>query len=191
LAPTCPDLFEWLERRRAEKVGTIGEAPARLAASHWDASIFPNCSYLIATYVFKVWHPLGPDKIEIMTWAFAEKEMSDDLKQRIKVAAHRVFGPAGTLEADDIDNMEYVTLPNRGYITRQGRLNCQMGLGEEREDPVFPGVLSEFLTEHAQRGFYRAWADCLESNNWQELEAKTANWKQAMLRNKSLSGSQK
>lgn len=182
MSPTCPDLFEWMGRRAAQKSAEIGEKAGRLAANHWDASIFPNCSYLLGTYVFKAWHPFGPDRVEVMTWAFAEKEMPDDLKQRIKVAAHRVFGPAGTLESDDIDNFEYNAIPNRGYVTRQGRLNCQMGMGGEREDPVYPGVITEFLTEHAQRGFYRAWADCLGSNSWQELEANTANWKQNLLR---------
>ena len=116
------------------------------------------------------------------SWAIAAKDMSDDLKHRIKVASHRIFGTAGTLESDDIDNFEYGTRPNRGYVTRQGRLNCQMGLGLEREDPDFPGVIGGALGELPQRGFYRFWAECLGSKNWQELEANAANWKRAMLR---------
>ncbi len=182
LSPTCPDLWEWMDHRRIEKESKIGPRAAKLASAHWDGSLFPNCSYLIGTYVFKVWHPLGPDKLEIMTWPFAEKEMPDDLKHRIKAAVNRVFGTAGILEADDFDNLEYGTVPNRGHVTRRGRLNCQMGLGQEREDPDYPGVVGDLMNELAQRGFYRFYADCLASNSWQELETKTANWKQAMLR---------
>ncbi len=190
MSPSCPDLFEWMERRAAEMVPIVGEKAASLFPRHWDATLFPNCSYLIGTYVFKAWHPVGPDQVEIMTWAFAEKDMPYELKQRIKVAAHRVFGPAGILESDDIDNLEYINLPNRGYVTRKGELNCQMGMGTEREDADFPGVLAHHLSEHGQRGFYRAWSDCMSSASWGELEAKSANWKQDLLRNKRAQGAE-
>jgi len=185
LSPSCADLFEWVERHGAEQQAAIGEKAGRLYSCHWDGTIFPNLSYLIGTYIFKVWHPVGPDQVEVITWAFAERRMPAELKQRIKVAAHRVFGPAGILESDDIDNFEYNAIPNRGYITRQGILNCQMGLGGEREDPDYPGVLADHLSEHAQRGFYRAWSDCMISGSWGELEARTAGWKAALLRNRS------
>jgi Ring hydroxylating alpha subunit (catalytic domain) len=182
MSPSCPDLFEWGARRDAEMAAIVGEVGGKLYSRHWDATIFPNCSYLIGTYVFKAWHPIGPDKVEVMTWAFGEKDMPDDLKQRLKVAVHRVFGTAGVLEADDLDSFEYIALPNQGYVTREGLMNCQMGMGTEREDPNLPGVLGDFMSEHAQRGFYRTWADCMSSSSWAELEAATANWKQDLLR---------
>ena len=185
MAPTCPELFEWCARREADMAAIVGEKASKLVSRHWDGSMFPNCSYLIGTYVFKAWHPLGPDKVEVMTWAFAEKEMPDDLKRRIKVATHRVFGTAGMLEGDDIDNFEYITIPNQGHVTRQGMMNLQMGMGEERLDPDYPGVLSD-MNEHAQRGLYRSWADCMSSSNWAELEAKTATWKEDILPGKNL-----
>ena len=182
MASSCPDLFEWGARRDAEMAAIVGEVGGKLYSRHWDATIFPNCSYLIGTYVFKAWHPIGPDKVEVMTWAFGEKDMPDDLKQRLKVAVHRVFGTAGVLEADDLDSFEYIALPNQGFVTREGLMNCQMGMGTEREDPNLPGVLGDFMSEHAQRGFYRTWADCMSSSSWAELEAATANWKQDLLR---------
>ncbi len=181
LVQTCPELGPWTLEHQAAMKAKRGAKIAKLVTGLWDASIFPNCSYLIGANVFKVWHPLGPDKVEIMTWTIAAKEMSQDLKHRLKVATHRIFGAAGILELDDIDNFEYITCPNRGYVTRQGRLNCQMGMGTEREDPDFPGVIGGALGELPQRGFYRAYADCLLSNSWQELEANTANWKHALL----------
>ncbi len=182
VAPACPEIWEWLNCRQAEKEATMGSKAAKLVVGHWNASIFPNCSYLIGEYVFKVWHPLGPDKVEIMTWTLVEKEMPEDLKRKLKAASHRLFGIAGMLEADDIDNFEYGTLPNRGYVTRQGRLNSQMGMGQAREDPDYPGVIGSFVTELAHRGFYQFYAQCLSSDSWKELEAKSANWKEALLR---------
>ncbi len=181
-APACPEIWEWLNRRQTEKEAKIGAKAAKLVAGHWNASIFPNCSYLIGEYIFKVWHPLGPEKVEIMTWTLVEKEMPQDMKHKLKAASHRLFGIAGMLEADDIDNFEYGTLPNRGYVTRQGRLNCQMGMGQAHEDPDYPGIVDGFVTELPQRGFYQFYADCLSSGSWKELEAKNANWKEALLR---------
>ena len=186
LAPTCPDLFEWQAIKAAQLAPEIGEKRAQLYAGHWDATIFPNCSYLAGTYIFKSWHPVGPDKMEILTWAFAEKEMSDDLKHRIKVAAHRVFGPAGILESDDIDNFEYIASPNQGFVTRQGEMNLQMGMGEERTDPELPGVIGPFLSEHGQRGFYRAWADFMSSESWSDIEENTSTWREDLLSDKSV-----
>jgi hypothetical protein len=136
---------------------------------------------LIGDYVFKVWHPLGPDRIEIMTWTIVEKEMPEDMKRKLKLASNRTFGTAGMLEADDLDGLEYITLPNRGYVTRQGRLNLRMGLGQEREDPELPGVVGDFMSEMTQRGFYRFYADCLATSNWRELEATAASWKKDLL----------
>jgi 3-phenylpropionate/trans-cinnamate dioxygenase alpha subunit len=182
LLPTCPELGEWLPRRQAEMEAKKGSKAAKLVTGQWNASIFPNCSYLIGTNVFKVWNPLGPDRVEIMTWAIADKEMSADLKRRMKAAVHRNFGTAGMLEADDIDNLEYANIPNRGYVTRQGRLNSQMGLGEAREDPDYPGVVGDYMNELAYRSYYQFYADCLSSDSWKELETKSANWKEALLR---------
>lgn len=177
----CPELAPWYEQRAAVIAQSKGPDIARLYTNHWDASIFPNCSYLVGNAVFKVWHPLGPDKIEIMTWAIVEKEMPEDLKRRVAIAAHRTFGPAGMLESDDLDNFDYATRPNRGFVTRQGTLNLQMGMGREREDPVLPGVIGPFMSETAQRGFYRSYADFLAAENWQDLKTSTEDWKQVAM----------
>ena len=182
LAANCPEIMAWPARRKAQVEAEKGPRVSRLVDGHWDASIFPNCSYLVGTRVFKVWHPRGPDKVEIMTWAIVDKEMPADLKQRLKTATQRVFGPAGMLEADDLDNLEYVTRPNRGSATRKERMNLQMGMGKEYEDPDYPGVIGNLISETAQRGFYRFYADCLSTSNWEELESVTATWKEDILR---------
>ncbi len=180
--PTCPEFVQTLQQRMAEMEKTRGKRVADLVMGHWDGAFFPNCSYLVGSNIFKVWHPMGPDKLEVMTWTIAEKNMSDDLKHRMKVATHRIFGTAGMLESDDLDNFEYGTEPNRGFVTRQANLNYQMGIGTEHEDPDYPGVIGAYMSELAQRGFFRTYADCMSSENWRELEAKTATWKEDTLR---------
>lgn len=178
---SCPEFGELLGRRQAEVEAKLGPKGQGLITGAWDATIFPNCSYLWGTNVFKVWHPLGPDKVEIMTWAIVGKEMSDDLKHRMAAASHRVFGTAGILEADDLDSFEYANIPNSGYVTRQGRLDLTMGKGMEREDSVYPGVVGDYVNELAQRGYYRFYADCMDTGDWPELEARTENWKADLL----------
>ena len=181
LASECPEIMPWPERRKAEVDARLGPRVAQLVDGHWDASIFPNCSYLVGTRVFKVWHPIAPDRVEIMTWAIADKAMPDDMKRRLNVAVHRTFGAAGVLEADDLDNLETISRSSKGSAARKGVMNLQMGLGREYEDADFPGVLGNFISETAQRGFYRFYRDCLESGSWGELAAATANWREDIL----------
>lgn len=178
----APELAATMPVRTAAEVPPEkGDNYAKLYTSFWDGSIFPNCSYLIGLNVFKVWHPIGPDKIEIVTWVIAEKRMSDEEKRLMKVAAHRTFGTAGILEGDDMDNFEFCVRPNQGFFTRQGTLNAQMGLHMSRIDPQFPGVISEMTSELSIRGYYRFYADCLASGDWSELNKRSENWKEQLL----------
>lgn len=177
-----PELADMIPLRKVEDVPPEkGETYAKLHTAMWDGSIFPNCSYLIGLNVFKVWHPIGPDKIEVVSWVIAEKRMSEETKRRLKIATHRTFGTAGTLESDDMDNFEYSVSPNQGYFTRQGTLNAQMGLGLAREDPEYPGVVSDMVSELSIRGYYRFYADCLESGDWDELNLRSEGWKGQLL----------
>jgi hypothetical protein len=182
LAANCPEIMTWPAPRVAQVEAEKGPRVASMVDGHWDATIFPNCSYLVGTRVFKVWNPVGPDKCEILTWAVVDKEMPADLKQRLKTAVQRVFGPSGMLESDDIDNLVYIREPNRGSVTRKQRLSLQMGMGREEEDPDFPGLIGNMISDTAQRGFYRFYADCLSTSSWEELEAATATWKEDVLR---------
>ncbi len=177
-----PELADLIPKRDVDEVAPEkGPAARSLYDGLWDGTFFPNASFLIGLNIFKVWHPLGPDKIEVITWVMAEKRMSDEAKRRLKVAAHRAFGSSGLLESDDLDAFEYCVRPNAGYVTRQGRINTAMGLGMDREDPEYPGVVSGLLSECAYRGFYRFYADCMGSQNWEELNRKSTLWKEQLI----------
>ena len=52
--------------RRDEVDPAKGEAYAKAYAGHWNATLFPNCSFLLGLNIFKVWNPIGPDKIEVI-----------------------------------------------------------------------------------------------------------------------------
>ena len=182
LKQLAPELEELLPDRTLEEVDPAkGAAYAKAYAGHWNATLFPNCSFLLGLNVFKVWNPLGPHEIEVLSWVISEKRLSDEARHRLKVAAHRAFGTGGVLESDDVDNFEYCNLPNRGYLTRQGTLNGQMGLGYAYEHPEFPGVCDKLMSEVALRGFYRFYRDCLEADSWKALHELGADWKATLL----------
>lgn len=182
LAETCPEIWEWHAKRRGEIEGRVGEWRAKSYSAQWNASIFPNCSFLLGTNVFKLWNPMGPNKIEVFTWAFAEGGMPEELKDRIDTAVHRVFGTAGMFEADDGDNFEYATRLNRGYLTRQGVVNSQMGAGDEYEVEGLPGLIGKYNSETCYRGFYRFYSEVMRADSWAEIEKNDDNWKKSLQR---------
>lgn len=171
-----PALGEWLMGRRAQVAAEHGEDYAGLYSGFWNGAMFPNCSFLKGINLFKVWNPIGVDKVEILTWAFAEKSMPAELKERLRGAVHRTFGTAGILESDDLDNMEYAVAPNRGHATRNGWLNSRLGIGHSRIDPALPGIVAPYMSECGYRGFYRTYSECLKADDWSEFQDLTADW---------------
>jgi len=124
------------------------------------ATVFPNFAVLRGTAnSMRVWHPRGPDRTEIWSWIFVDRAAPPEVKEAIRLASVRSFGPAGTFEQDDIDNWQECTQTARGTVARSQVLNVQMGLGQERFDPDLGAWSTDFCTsESNQRQFYRYWA---------------------------------
>lgn len=182
LGPVAAEIEAWQARKRAQVVERLGEKRARFYGYHINSTIFPNNSYLWGTNTFKVWNPRGPDGVEVLTWTIVEKDMPNEMKEKIATAMNRLFGTAGMLEADDADNMESISLLNRGYMTRQGHSNSQMAMGEEREDSEMPGVVSDCaLGELGYRGFYRFYQELLDARDWNAVKGGDLYWKSALL----------
>ncbi len=165
---------EFLNQQTPDVERRLGPWRAKLFSAHWDASIFPNCSFLYGTNTFKVWHPRGPHEIEVWTWTLAQKEMSVALRKEIVKDACETFGTAGTFEADDGENMETCTWTGKGRQARRGRINFLMGKGYEGPHPELPGIIGHnFLGETAQRGFYRFWREMMTARDWTQVRANT------------------
>lgn len=176
-----PEIMAWQAKKRPQIEKALGATRGRLYGSHLNSTIFPNNSYLWGTNTFKLWAPRGPHQIEAFTWAIVEKDMPEELKQTIARGMHRTFGTAGTLESDDSDNMETMTQLNRGHVTRKGSMNSQMGLGNDREDPEFPGVIGDSaIGETSYRGFYRFYQELLTAKSWSDVRANDVRWKQPL-----------
>src|SRR3954463_6368409 len=120
-------------------------------------------------------HPAGlaparPGENRGLGWVYADKAAPPEVKDAIRLAGVRVFGPSGTFEQDDMDNWQGCTQTARGAVSRSLDLSYGMGLGHERFDPEFGGVASAYrYSESNHRGFYRHWARLMAGERWAEL----------------------
>jgi len=134
-------------------------------------TVFPNFSLLRPTSrTFRVWHPRGPDKTEVWAWVYADKKAPPEVKEAIRLAGARVFGPSGTFEQDDMDNWQGCTQTGRGVVARRYALNYEMGLGHEHFDAALGALSSHYrYSECNHRGFYRRWTELMTGTPWAEL----------------------
>jgi phenylpropionate dioxygenase-like ring-hydroxylating dioxygenase large terminal subunit len=131
-------------------------------------TVFPNFSMLRPTSrTFRVWHPRGPERTEVWAWVFADRAAPQKVKEAIRLAGVRVFGPSGTFEQDDMDNWQGCTQTGRGVVARRYPLSYEMGLGHERFDEALGALASDYrYSESNHRGFYRRWAQLMAAGGW-------------------------
>ena len=182
MASSVPEIWDWKKEHTPALEERFGAWRAKTYTGQWNSTIFPNASFLYGTNAFKLWNPIGPDTVEVFTWAFAEKNMPEEMKDRIHSAVHRAFGPAGTFESDDGDNLEYCTRTNRGRYSRKGVMSSQMGLGNERDDPELPGLVGDYISEISHRGMYRFYVDMMDGKSWKEIDANDEDWKAQLMK---------
>lgn len=134
-------------------------------------TVFPNWAILRAgARTFRVWHPRGPEKTEVWSWVYTDKAAPAHVKEAIRLAGIRVFGPAGTFEQADMDNWQECTHTCRGAVSQRYALNTQMGLGHERFRKDLDAWASDFrLSESNHRQFYRRWAQLMTTDIWATL----------------------
>ena len=164
---------DYLKANLPEVTKSLGEWRGKLYRAHWDATIFPNCSFLYGTNIWKMWHPKGPNETEVWSWAFVEKGMSPEVKRRVQKEALRTFGTAGTFESDDGVNFYGCTETGRGTACGQGRVMNAMGIGREAAHPELPGMIADSnYSEASARGFYRFWQEVMSADGWDDLRGR-------------------
>ena len=128
-----------------------------------ELDVTTNFSFLRASArTFRVWHPRGPDKVEVWACIYVDKAAPPDVKEAYRLAGIHTFSPSGTLEQDDMENWQECTRTCEGVVARRYPLNYQMGIGSERrgwpcdwlgdDAVVVPGA-----SENNQRAFYERW----------------------------------
>lgn len=146
----------------------LGDAAVEGPMTTGHATVFPNFSYLPVNGSIRVWHPKGPDKMEVWAWILVDKSMPEDVKNAQRLYNLRTFGPSGIFEADDGENWSEVQAISHGFVTNSVPMNFQMGLNNETNDGVYPGKTSELYSDAAGRGFYREWQRLMNAPAWHE-----------------------
>ena len=164
-----PELLAYETEVRAEVESRLGDRINLI--NPIVGTLFPNFSMLRATaHTFRVWHPKGPEKTEVWSWVFVDKAAPQHIKDSLRLASIRGFGPSGIFEQDDMDNWQECTQTCRGVVSRRFELNMQMGLGHERFDEDLGGWASDHrLSEGNHRRFYGRWAQVMDADSWQQL----------------------
>jgi nitrite reductase/ring-hydroxylating ferredoxin subunit len=167
--PPASEILAYEDAIRPEMVARLG--PRLNLVKPIVGTVFPNFSLLRPTSrTFRVWHPRGPDKTEVWAWVYADRKAPREVKEAIRLAGVRVFGPSGTFEQDDMDNWQGCTQTGRGVVARRCALNYEMGLGHERFDVELGALASDYrYSESNHRGFYRRWAELMTGRSWAKL----------------------
>jgi phenylpropionate dioxygenase-like ring-hydroxylating dioxygenase large terminal subunit len=171
--PPAPEILAYEAKIAPEMAERLGPRLGRVKPI--VGTLFPNFSMLRPTSrTFRVWHPRGPDKTEVWAWVFADKAAPPEVKEAIRLAGVRVFGPSGTFEQDDMDNWQGCTQTARGVVARRDFLSYEMGLGHEHFDEGLGAWASDYrYSESNHRGFYRRWARLMDAESWAELRANS------------------
>jgi 3-phenylpropionate/trans-cinnamate dioxygenase alpha subunit len=162
---------DYLEANRQTVIDRLGEyRGTKMWGSQINLTVFPNLQMLPGLNWFRIYHPKGPGKFEMWTWAMVDKEMSEELKQMILDNVSRTFGPAGLFDNDDGDNLQAITEQSRGWRTRQMDVYTNMAIGGEHSRDEMPGVVSDGLVcEQNQRYVYRRWLEMMKADSWADI----------------------
>lgn len=165
LEPPDPELMEYEESIQTEVKQRLG--PRLDLANPGVGTVFPNLSLLrVNARIFSVWHPKGPEKIEIWTCCFVDKAAPPEIKEAIRLHSTRTNGPSGTFTQDDMDNWQECTLTSRGVISQRLPMNLQMGLGHDSFNEDLMGLASDFqFSESNHRAFYQRWAQLMDAES--------------------------
>jgi len=163
--PPSPEILKYERRILPEMAARLGPRLNRVKPI--VGTVFPNFSMLRPTSrTFRVWHPRGPEKTEVWAWVYADKAAPPEVKEAIRLAGARVFGPSGTFEQDDMDNWQGCTQTGRGAVARRHFLSYEMGLGHERYDEDLAAWASDYrYSEAIQRRFYTRWAQLMAAES--------------------------
>jgi phenylpropionate dioxygenase-like ring-hydroxylating dioxygenase large terminal subunit len=87
---------------RARVAERLGEARSLMMAQHM--TLFPNFSMLSIFDTFRIWHPRGPDAVEVWAFGMVDKAAGEAEREQARISTLRTFSPAGTWEQDDGEN---------------------------------------------------------------------------------------
>jgi 3-phenylpropionate/trans-cinnamate dioxygenase alpha subunit len=151
---------KWFNDTYAEAQARVGALRAGRTSGH--TTLFPNFSYLGGVNTLRVWHPRGPNQIEVWSWALVDRKAPEDVKLSFRRGVARAFGPSGMLEQDDGENWGHVQSIMRGHKARDTKLCYQMGASLPELDVDLAGThVGSVFADRSARNFYKRWLELL------------------------------
>jgi 3-phenylpropionate/trans-cinnamate dioxygenase alpha subunit len=163
LRTDLPILKEYVEARQAEAEFRLG--PVRSTMWLVNGAVFPNFGFVVsgAFRTFRVWHPRGPNQVEVWSWCIVDKAASPEFKDFIRLETLRgQSGPASTFEQDDGENFKECHACSGAPVAVDYDFNYMLRLGGARIDPRFQGQLNDMPSETNQLGLFAHWAKLME-----------------------------
>jgi ethylbenzene dioxygenase alpha subunit len=165
-------VLDYLRERNGRVVERLGEFRAKIMNSISSVLVFPNLGILPGSMNFRVYHPRGPNDLEVHSWGLVNRNAPAEIKEGYRKGGMMTFGPAGLFELDDGENWEFANRTSRGQQARQMPLYLGVGMGTETEDSPCPGnvnVHRGHMNEANQRAFFRRWAHVMMAESWDQL----------------------
>ncbi len=122
----------WVLANRYPTTGAIFPAMAWVAFGP-----FPAGEELSSVYTVRLFFPISATQTEMLSFAVAEREASDEFKRLVLRATHFAFGPSGVFEADDLENWTGMQRTLGGVVNRR-RMHVYPAL-REPNDEGWPG----------------------------------------------------
>jgi phenylpropionate dioxygenase-like ring-hydroxylating dioxygenase large terminal subunit len=138
--------------------------------------IYPNLSFVspihgteghLHNYLnFRMWRPIGPEKVEVWCWFLIDKAAPEEYKEAAYKGYLGSFGPTGTLEQDDTETWARIAEVSKGLMMRDKELNYNnvsnylMGFNRIEPDLSFPGPGTAYPTTYIDaiaRSMHETW----------------------------------
>jgi phenylpropionate dioxygenase-like ring-hydroxylating dioxygenase large terminal subunit len=159
---------QWRENPIAkESLGLVG------IRSSGHPHIFPNLWVAANSNQLSLRVPKSPTSSEIWFFTLIDSSLPKESQEHYRFRANHTFGPTGMLEQDDGENWGESTRAMFGVVSQRYPIHYGMGVGhgEVIRDELSPPRIETQVNEHAQLWHYRAWADWMSAETWDDLRA--------------------
>lgn len=162
-------ISSYYKQHESELPAQMGPVKAKYASARTtsNTNTFPNLATIQTS--FRIWHPRGPEKTEVWSYTYVEKNAPGEVKKAWRDSVLQSFGPSGNLEQDDMNNFNQCTSSGKSLIGQRYLMNLQLGLHHESRSEEVPGLLTTSPSEVNQRGFYGWWAKMMDAPSWDNV----------------------
>ncbi|MCP3805017.1 aromatic ring-hydroxylating dioxygenase subunit alpha [Allokutzneria sp. A3M-2-11 16] len=147
-----PELHSTVDPARAhERLGELAFGPGTMVNL-----VCPNLAWLGNQRTLRVFHPHGPDAMEIWSWVYVDADWPEETKQAYRRHSTRSFSTTGIFEVDDSENWAEINAVGAGHVTARVPLNYQMGLGRDT------GGVNSAYSDTSALNFHRRWVELMD-----------------------------